>query len=762
MGDYGSLSGTSMSTPSVSGIVADLVQRYRAQLGGANPPAEVVKALLVNTAVDLGRPGPDYLFGHGLVDALAAVNTIDVGEVRILTNAVDQGDVDEYRIGVPSGLARLRVTANWIDPEGAASNAANDIVNDLDLEAIAPDGTVFFPFSGPGMANPANNATVTGANAVDTVENLQVGAPAPGFWRIRVRGTAVPDGPQNYAIVSNASFLLPDQPDIRVNAPLDFDTTCEGEFQDIPVTIFNIGGADLLVHSVSVASGADFSVLPNPTQPFVVQPGAHVDVTVRFSPSSPGAKLGVLEIASNDADESVLALDMTGRGGTGDVNATIEANGDFGDVALGSFGLLTLQVLNQGTCNLELTNVSRVAGSADFSIGSGGGFPTFPLVLGAGSHVEIPIRYEPSSFGLKGATFRVQSDDPDDPIIDVGVIGNSPPSDLRVSGSTEFGEVCAGVLAEQVLDICNVGLSDLVVSSVAFDPPCDDFTLVNNPFPANVSHDFCMPLTIRYTPTEAGDHECTLTIITNDPDAPATTVTVTGSTPTASIDVPPDQGFPATVIQGVGSCESRRPFPVSNTGSCPLEIVDVALGGPSPAEYALSGLPSFPIFLESGGVIGEGDLKILFQPDVVDRDREATLAVTYTSDPITGATETVTRALCGEGVFTGARVLVTVGGSPVATVEQIHLQRINANRNKDRLDTVSVLKDVPLTNVTPAAPCPPFAYHAEFGTVANQIQLLPGAYQVTATVRVGQRRLKQVVGFDVNTCGFNPTVVVPF
>jgi len=56
-------------------------------------------------------------------------------------------------------------------------------------------------------------------------------------------------------------------------------------------------------------------------------------------------------------------------------------------------------------------------------------------------------------------------------------------------------------------------------------------------------------------------------------------------------------------------------------------------------------------------------------------------------DPVAGTTASITRNLGGEGVRTGARVLVTHGGIPVAKVERIHLQRINANRNKDRLDT---------------------------------------------------------------------------
>jgi hypothetical protein len=225
------------------------------------------------------------------------------------------------------------------------------------------------------------------------------------------------------------------------------------------------------------------------------------------------------------------------------------------------------------------------------------------------------------------------------------------------------------------------------------------------------------------------------------------------------IDVSPNQSFLPEVIQSIGACSSEQPFPISNTGKCNLNITNIAVNG---VDYSLSGLPSFPIILEPGHIAGEGNLKTVFAPTALDRDLLGTLSVTYESDPVTHATTTVTRNLSGEGVNTGARVLVTAGGVPLATVEKIQLQRINANRNKKILDTNDVAKDVPLTTVTPAAPCSPFQYHREYGTVSNPIQLLPGSYQVTASAIVDGKRKSRTVGFDVDTCDFNPNIVINF
>jgi hypothetical protein len=376
--------------------------------------------------------------------------------------------------------------------------------------------------------------------------------------------------------------------------------------------------------------------------------------------------------------------------------------------------------------------------------------------------LEVPIRFQPTSLGMKSANITITSDAPTSPTV-VAVTGNVPPGDIRVTGSTTFGEVCAGTVAERTVSVCNVGPCNLAITGASIN--CPDFTLINNPFPAAVSPDSCLGLTIRYTPISAGPHTCTLTITSNDPDTPVVNLTLTAATPLAAIDVPfpAGQGFPPEVIQSVGACQTLQPFPISNTGTCPLRVTDVAIGGMDPGDFALSGLPSFPVILEPGHIVGEGDLNTAFRPTVVDRDRLANVMVTYVSEPVTGTTTTVTRALCGEGVRTGARVLVTHNGVPVPTVEHLQLHRIQGGPGgQERLQTVDSAKDLALETVTPAAPCPAFQYHREWGTTSNPVQLLPGSYRVTARVRIEGRNERLTVAFDVTTCDFNPTVVVDF
>jgi hypothetical protein len=90
------------------------------------------------------------------------------------------------------------------------------------------------------------------------------------------------------------------------------------------------------------------------------------------------------------------------------------------------------------------------------------------------------------------------------------------------------------------------------------------------------------------------------------------------------------------------------------------------------------------------------------------------------------------------------------------------LQRITANRNQQQVDTIDNARNLALQSVTPAAPCQPFQFHREYGTVSNPVQLLPGSYQVTVMAVVAGRLQRKTVAFDVTTCDFNPTVVVEF
>uniref|UniRef100_UPI00307647B3 S8 family serine peptidase n=1 Tax=Candidatus Methylomirabilis sp. TaxID=2032687 RepID=UPI00307647B3 len=164
---YKNLSGTSMASPAVAGIVALMLEQYAATFGvnlDTSPPLpSTSRAILVQTAQDLAGidpnpnfdtgaatvygAGPDWATGFGLADALAATQM--VAARNFLEDSLDDaGDhTDVWFVPVTSGQTEVRVTLAWDDREGTvnANAVVPQLVNDLDLELVDPNGVVHRP-----------------------------------------------------------------------------------------------------------------------------------------------------------------------------------------------------------------------------------------------------------------------------------------------------------------------------------------------------------------------------------------------------------------------------------------------------------------------------------------------------------------------------------------------------------------------------------------------------------------------------------------
>ena len=193
-------SGTSMSCPGVAGTLAQLFQAYRETYNGEDPMAGLMKAFILNTAEDLGNPGPDFKFGWGRINALRVVKIIE--EARFDSAQLSQGETNTHYFDVPAGVAQLRVMVYWTDYP-ASVNSDWALVNNLDMTLTDPASTTWNPWKLNHYPHPdsLNMPATRGVDDRNNMEQVTLDYPTAGNYSIQVDGVTVPQGPQTYYVV---------------------------------------------------------------------------------------------------------------------------------------------------------------------------------------------------------------------------------------------------------------------------------------------------------------------------------------------------------------------------------------------------------------------------------------------------------------------------------------------------------------------------------------------------------------------------------
>jgi PKD repeat protein len=208
-----------MACAAVSGATALLMQRYQQRFGpGAHCTPHFLRALLAQTATDLGRPGPDYLHGFGMLDLTAALDLFDIdngNSIRLINSDVSATAPERFFSLSSDGITPIKATLCWTDAPGDVL-AAKALVNDLDLRLIrSSDQSVFYPFK-LNAAAPEQAATA-GVNSVDTIEQLIVTLPGSGTYLLAVRGTTLASAAA-FTLASSHNLTQDIPPVARINS----------------------------------------------------------------------------------------------------------------------------------------------------------------------------------------------------------------------------------------------------------------------------------------------------------------------------------------------------------------------------------------------------------------------------------------------------------------------------------------------------------------------------------------------------------------
>lgn len=202
--DYAWSGGTSMATPLTAGAVAIARQVLIEKHGIQNPSAALMKATMIHTAVDMypgqfgeigaargqelltRRPNSDA--GYGRVDVS---NIVNIGaETKLIDNrqGVAQGAEVVYEFTLAQ-TGSLYANLVWTDVAGSA-NAAQALVNDLDLVLTTPNGQ-----------------TISMNDHINNLEMIEKSGLPAGTYKLSVKGNKIPqgkNGAQAYALVFTA------------------------------------------------------------------------------------------------------------------------------------------------------------------------------------------------------------------------------------------------------------------------------------------------------------------------------------------------------------------------------------------------------------------------------------------------------------------------------------------------------------------------------------------------------------------------------
>src|SRR5438128_1371499 len=266
--------GTSYSTPAAAAAAAIIRQYFvdgwypsgaPVANNAMNPSAALLRAILIASGQQVTGSGtvarsstdtwPNNEQGFGRVLLSKALPIVAAGDL-FLTQVVDgtagllTGDAVTYTFRVSaSGPAKFVLT--WNDYPGTIG-ATKALVNDLDLEVTAPNGTVyrgnhFAPFA-QGQSLPGGTFDTTNVEEAVILRNAAV-----GDWTVRVIGSNVPIGPQPFALVAtgilDASY-----------GRLSFDRVAYSEADTIRISVEDFDATSVIAHVASEIEAAGENV----------------------------------------------------------------------------------------------------------------------------------------------------------------------------------------------------------------------------------------------------------------------------------------------------------------------------------------------------------------------------------------------------------------------------------------------------------------------------------------------------------------------
>ncbi len=354
---------------------------------------------------------PEITVAHDSGDDLAD------GRSEISLGEVDLGSTGTARTFVISNLGTADLTNLAITAAGAEF-----AITPLGTTTLAPGETTRFDVTFSPLASGIRSAFL----------RITSNDPDTGSFDIALSGTGL-TAPEIEVYKDNGTSLT------SGGTSVDFGNCTLGATSPRTFTIQNTGSATLT--GLSVASdGPDFILgkLGSTSLP----PGARTTFGISFRPGTAGTRAGRLVIASNDSDERLFLITLTGQGvkapeivvevSSGRSLTDDDAFINFGTVAVRSTAnSKTFTIRNTGTANLDgLGIIKNGSNSAEFRVSA---LRTRSLAPGAST--SFKVQFSPARTGIRWAAIHITSNDADESSFDIVLTGTGSKSSTSAAAA---------------------------------------------------------------------------------------------------------------------------------------------------------------------------------------------------------------------------------------------------------------------------------------------------------------------------------------
>jgi hypothetical protein len=176
----------------------------------------------------------------------------------------------------------------------------------------------------------------------------------------------------------------------------------------------------------------------------------------------------------------------------------------------------TIVLANVGEATLELDEVAILGDPGVYSVEE----PPIDA-LEPDQKLTLDVTFQPRSRFATPSLVQIRSNDPDDPLVDVGLFGQGIAPDLQFQPpSLALETVLPGCTIEQDIAIENVGTDVLTISGISLDGETTALTWAPVDFavfPWTLAPEEAEIVRVSYAPKTEGDETATLQVASNDP-----------------------------------------------------------------------------------------------------------------------------------------------------------------------------------------------------------------------------------------------------